>query len=60
MAKLARFPRQWSWPDNARIAFSVGIPFEAFETQSQVNYVATKGALDRTPLLGIVTAAGTI
>jgi len=47
MAKRARFPRQWSWPDNARIAFSVGIPFEAFEKQSQVNYVATKGALDR-------------
>jgi hypothetical protein len=41
MAKRARFPRQWSWPDNAKIAFSVGIPFEAFEKRSQVNYVTT-------------------
>lgn len=47
MAKRNRFPREWSWPGNAKIAFSVGIPFEAFEKQSQVNYVATKGALDR-------------
>jgi peptidoglycan/xylan/chitin deacetylase (PgdA/CDA1 family) len=47
MAKRSRYPREWSWPGNAKIAFSIGIPFEAFEKQSQVNFVASKGALDR-------------
>ena len=47
MSKRPRFPRQWSWPDNAKIACSIGIPFEAFEKQSQVNFVAAKGVLDR-------------
>ena len=47
MSKRPRFPRQWCWPQNAKIAFTVGIPFEAFEKQSQVNFVAAKGVLDR-------------
>jgi peptidoglycan/xylan/chitin deacetylase (PgdA/CDA1 family) len=47
MAKRGRYPRNWNWPGGEKIAFSVGIPFEAFERQSQVNFVATKGQLDR-------------
>jgi peptidoglycan/xylan/chitin deacetylase (PgdA/CDA1 family) len=47
MTKRKRYPREWKWPGGAKIALSVGMPFEAFERQSQVNYVATKGAIDR-------------
>jgi peptidoglycan/xylan/chitin deacetylase (PgdA/CDA1 family) len=47
MAKRTRFPREWSWPGGERIAFTIGVPFEAFEKQSQVNFVATRGQLDR-------------
>jgi peptidoglycan/xylan/chitin deacetylase (PgdA/CDA1 family) len=47
MAKRPRFPREWSWPKGEKIAFSIGIPFESFEKQSQVNFVAAKGQLDR-------------
>ena len=47
MSKRPRFPREWSWPGKEKIAFTVGIPFEAFEKQSQVNFVASKGQLDR-------------
>lgn len=47
MSKRPRFPREWSWPGNAKIAFSIGVPFEAFEKQSQVNFVASRGQLDR-------------
>jgi peptidoglycan/xylan/chitin deacetylase (PgdA/CDA1 family) len=47
MARRTRFPREWSWPGEERIAFTVGVPFEAFEKQSQVNLVATRGQLDR-------------
>lgn len=41
-----RFPRKWAWPDDARIAFSVGIPFEAFEFASQVNLTGRRGEKD--------------
>ena len=41
------FPRSWRWPGNQKIAFSVGVPFESFEKQSQVNFVASKGQIDR-------------
>jgi peptidoglycan/xylan/chitin deacetylase (PgdA/CDA1 family) len=47
MAKRGRYPRTWNWPGGEKIAFSVGIPFEAFERQSQVNFVAAKGQVDR-------------
>lgn len=47
MSKRPRFPREWNWPGNAKIAFSIGVPFEAFEKQSQVNFVASRGQLDR-------------
>jgi peptidoglycan/xylan/chitin deacetylase (PgdA/CDA1 family) len=47
MSKRPRFPRQWDWPGKQKIAFTVGVPFEAFEKQSQVNFVASRGQLDR-------------
>lgn len=47
MSTRKRFPRDWNWPGKEKIAFTIGIPFEAFEKQSQVNYVASKGQLDR-------------
>jgi peptidoglycan/xylan/chitin deacetylase (PgdA/CDA1 family) len=31
----SRYPREWEWPDRAKIAMSVGIAFEAFERRSQ-------------------------
>jgi peptidoglycan/xylan/chitin deacetylase (PgdA/CDA1 family) len=45
--KRPAFPRNWAWPGNQIIAFTVGVPFESFEKQSQVNFVASKGQLDR-------------
>ncbi len=42
-----RFPRQWAWPNREKIAFTVGVPFEAFEKQSQVSYIGVRGELDR-------------
>jgi peptidoglycan/xylan/chitin deacetylase (PgdA/CDA1 family) len=47
MTGRPRFPREWAWPGGEKIAFTIGIPFEAFEKQSQVNFVAAKGQLDR-------------
>jgi peptidoglycan/xylan/chitin deacetylase (PgdA/CDA1 family) len=47
MANRKKFPREWSWPGNEKIALTVGVPFEAFEKQSQVALVAAKGQLDR-------------
>jgi peptidoglycan/xylan/chitin deacetylase (PgdA/CDA1 family) len=45
--KRPAFPRSWRWPGGQKIAFTIGVPFEAFEKQSQVNFVASKGQLDR-------------
>jgi peptidoglycan/xylan/chitin deacetylase (PgdA/CDA1 family) len=47
MAQGQRYPRTWTWPGGEKIAFSIGIPFESFEKQSQINFVAAKGQLDR-------------
>jgi peptidoglycan/xylan/chitin deacetylase (PgdA/CDA1 family) len=47
VASPSRYPRQWKWPGNEKIAFGVGLPFESFERQSQVNAIATKGQIDR-------------
>jgi peptidoglycan/xylan/chitin deacetylase (PgdA/CDA1 family) len=44
--KASRCPRKWHWPNNEKIAFGVCVAFEAFEKQSQVNYIATKGERD--------------
>ncbi|SMF62393.1 Polysaccharide deacetylase [Xaviernesmea oryzae] len=45
-----RFPRQWSWPDGKKVAVTVGVPFEAFQNQSQFNFVATPGKRDELSL----------
>jgi peptidoglycan/xylan/chitin deacetylase (PgdA/CDA1 family) len=46
MTTRQRFPRQWAWPDGKKVAFTIGVPFEAFENQSQFNFVATPGKRD--------------
>lgn len=46
MNKRRRFPRPWAWPNGQRIAVTLGIPFEAFEYQSQFNHIATPGKKD--------------
>jgi peptidoglycan/xylan/chitin deacetylase (PgdA/CDA1 family) len=47
MSGRKRFPRAWNWPGNEKIAFTIGVPFEAFEKQSQVALVAARGQVDR-------------
>ncbi len=47
MKKKSRYPRDWAWPNGEPIALTVGVPFEAFEFQSQFNHVATPGKIDR-------------
>jgi len=47
MATRKKFPREWSWPGKEKIALTVGVPFEAFEKQSQVSLVGQRGQLDR-------------
>jgi peptidoglycan/xylan/chitin deacetylase (PgdA/CDA1 family) len=46
MIDRRRHTRTWAWPHDAKIAFSVGIPLEAFKYQSQFNHVATAGKAD--------------
>ena len=41
-----RYPRQWSWPNGARIAVSVGVAFEAFERHSQITLEKTDNKID--------------
>lgn len=38
MAERKRFPVKWSWPNNARMAFNIGVPFEGFEMRSQISF----------------------
>jgi peptidoglycan/xylan/chitin deacetylase (PgdA/CDA1 family) len=47
MQKRPRFPRKWSWPNGQKICFTISIPFEAFEKQSQVSLVGKPGEVDR-------------
>lgn len=47
MVKKPRYPRDWQWPKGEKLALTIGIPFEAFNFQSQFNLVATPGKLDR-------------
>jgi allantoinase len=46
MAQTGRYPRQWRWPGEARIAFSVAIAFEAFEFKSQYGIYSEPGKPD--------------
>jgi peptidoglycan/xylan/chitin deacetylase (PgdA/CDA1 family) len=41
-----QYQRRWNPPGKARLAFTVGVPFEAFINQSQVNLIATPGKRD--------------
>src|SRR5688572_23459827 len=40
------YPRKWSWPDNAKIAFSIGVAFEAFQYVSQYSHYNQPGKVD--------------
>ena len=46
MAVRTRLPRTWSWPGSHVLAVTIGVPFEAFQYQSQFNYIATPGKKD--------------
>jgi allantoinase len=46
MHQKSRYPRQWSWPDNARIALSVAVAYEAFELKSQYGIHSEPGKPD--------------
>ncbi|MBI2726232.1 MAG: polysaccharide deacetylase family protein [Polaromonas sp.] len=41
-----KYQSTWTLPNNAKLAFTVGIPFEAFLNQSQVNLIAKPGVKD--------------
>jgi peptidoglycan/xylan/chitin deacetylase (PgdA/CDA1 family) len=46
MATKRRYPRQWAWPDGARIALSVNLAFEAFIERSQFTTSGKPGKPD--------------
>lgn len=46
MNSSSRYPRQWEWPDQARIAVSVNMAFEAFLYASQVTLEKTANKVD--------------
>lgn len=41
-----RYPREWRWPNGAKIAVTVGIAFEAFERHSQITLEKTDNKVD--------------
>ena len=43
---MSRYPREWEWPEGARIAFSIGLAFEAFNLKSQYSHYSTPGKPD--------------
>ncbi len=44
--KVSRYPRSWRWPNEARIAISVSMAFEAFERHSQITLEKTENKID--------------
>lgn len=46
MQNLTRYPRSWSWPDDARLALSVNLAFEDFLRASQVTLEKTSNKVD--------------
>lgn len=46
MTKKSRYPRSWAWPNEAKIAVSVNLAFEAFIRQSQVTLEKTSNKVD--------------
>jgi len=45
-AALSRYPRQWAWPNGAKIAVSINMAFEAFMRHSQVTLEKTENKID--------------
>jgi peptidoglycan/xylan/chitin deacetylase (PgdA/CDA1 family) len=46
MKQQSRYPRQWEWPNGARIAISINMGFEAFMRASQVTLEKTSNKID--------------
>jgi peptidoglycan/xylan/chitin deacetylase (PgdA/CDA1 family) len=46
VSKFDSYRRSWRWPNNERIAFSIGLAFEAFEFQSQYRTRDTPGKVN--------------
>ena len=46
MAAKTRYPRNWEWPDKAKIAISINLAFEAFVRRSQISLQKTPGDID--------------
>jgi peptidoglycan/xylan/chitin deacetylase (PgdA/CDA1 family) len=46
MPAKSRYPRQWAWPGDAKIAMSIGLAFEAFQYRSQYSHAAERGKID--------------
>lgn len=43
---MSRYPRNWAWPNAAKIAISVNLAFEWFHRQSQYTQISVPGAKD--------------
>jgi hypothetical protein len=46
MPAPSRYPRQWAWPGDAKIALSIGLAFEAFAAHSQYSRYTEQGKVD--------------
>jgi peptidoglycan/xylan/chitin deacetylase (PgdA/CDA1 family) len=46
MPAQSRYPRQWAWPGDAKIAMSIGLAFEAFQYHSQYSHAGAQGKVD--------------
>jgi peptidoglycan/xylan/chitin deacetylase (PgdA/CDA1 family) len=46
MRRFSSYRRPWQWPGNEKIAFSIGLAFEAFEYQSQYRTRDTPGKVN--------------
>jgi len=46
MPAQSRYPRQWAWPGDAKIAMSIGLAFEAFQSHSQYSRYTEQGKVD--------------
>ena len=44
-------PRPWTWPNGAKIALSVAVPFEAFNLRSQYAQKPKPGKRDPFPVV---------
>lgn len=44
---MSRYPRKWRWPNDAKIAVSIGLAFEEFEKQSQYRQEGPPGKVNQ-------------